>query len=230
MSERGDRRADRGLGGTLGSLTPSHLARRDAVGSALALSADGASGLEVAVRSVLDPERAEARPGFFAAFPRVRARAAGESCAADTLGLRRDRRSRRAPSRACSPRRALRRPGSLRVRGLDRATCADEGEVEHRARAARGAWRRGRVRDRAAIGRRGRGASVSDVRRRRGGRGARPSRARRAPGAARRGRRPRARTDRRPSSASSRSSGVEARSLRISPTVELTYAIFDELP
>jgi Protein of unknown function (DUF3352) len=57
-----------GSRGVLGSLTPliSPGATR---GAAAALSASDDGGLELAVRSGLDPERANSSPGFFSAFP-----------------------------------------------------------------------------------------------------------------------------------------------------------------
>jgi Protein of unknown function (DUF3352) len=55
--------------GQLGSFSP--LLEPDATqGAAVALAADDGE-LELSVRSVLDPDRAESRPGFFAAFPPV---------------------------------------------------------------------------------------------------------------------------------------------------------------
>jgi len=53
--------------GTLGTLTPL-IGPGSSRGAAASLSA-GDDGLELAVRSALDPERADEAPGFFAAFP-----------------------------------------------------------------------------------------------------------------------------------------------------------------
>ncbi len=73
-----------GAPGTLGSLTP-FISPGSTRGVGLALSADGAGGLEVAVRSALDPERTKSDPGFFAAFPPFEPGLPSE-LAADTLG------------------------------------------------------------------------------------------------------------------------------------------------
>jgi hypothetical protein len=72
--------ADRG---TLGTLTPL-LAPGATRGAAAALVATE-DGLELSVRSALDPERAESSPGFFAAFPPFEP-ALDERLAAGTLG------------------------------------------------------------------------------------------------------------------------------------------------
>jgi hypothetical protein len=72
--------ADRG---TLGTLTPL-LAPGASRGAAASLVATE-DGLELAVRSALDPERAESSPGFFDAFPAFEP-ALDERLAADTLG------------------------------------------------------------------------------------------------------------------------------------------------
>ncbi len=57
-----------GGGGGLGSLAP-FVSPGSTEGAAIALAADGAETLELAVRSRLDPERESASPGFFSAFP-----------------------------------------------------------------------------------------------------------------------------------------------------------------
>jgi Protein of unknown function (DUF3352) len=72
--------ADRG---TLGTLTPL-LAPGATRGAAAGLVATE-DGLELSVRSALDPERAESSPGFFAAFPPFEP-AVDERLAAGTLG------------------------------------------------------------------------------------------------------------------------------------------------
>ena len=55
--------------GTLGTLSPL-LAPGSTRGAAASLTATEDSGLELAVRSVLDPDKSRTAPGFFAAFPR----------------------------------------------------------------------------------------------------------------------------------------------------------------
>jgi hypothetical protein len=69
--------------GTLGTLTPL-LAPGATRGASAALAAT-TEGLEVSVRSALDPERAASLPGFFAAFPAFEP-ALAERLAADSLG------------------------------------------------------------------------------------------------------------------------------------------------
>jgi hypothetical protein len=69
--------------GTLGTLTPL-LAPGATRGASAALAAT-TEGLEVSVRSALDPERAASSPGFFAAFPAFEPGLA-ERLAADSLG------------------------------------------------------------------------------------------------------------------------------------------------
>jgi hypothetical protein len=69
--------------GTVGSLSPL-IEPAATTGAAVGLAATE-DGLELAVRSALDPQRAEASPGFFAAFPEFEPRLP-ERLAADSLG------------------------------------------------------------------------------------------------------------------------------------------------
>ena len=69
--------------GTLGTLTPL-IAPGSTTGAAASLSTSG-DGLELAIRSALDPEREESSPNFFAAFPAFEPDLP-ERLQADTLG------------------------------------------------------------------------------------------------------------------------------------------------
>ena len=69
LSREGVQELVAGARGALASLSP--LVGPGATrGAAASLTATEDAGLELAVRSVLDPDRAESAPGFFAAFPR----------------------------------------------------------------------------------------------------------------------------------------------------------------
>ena len=195
-------------------------------GLAASLSA-GDDELELAVRSALDPERAT-EPGFFAAFPAFEPSLA-ERLRPATARLPRRRRARPRRSPRCSPRPAPRLRGSPRASRTWSARCAASANVDLEARAARGARRRGGGGARAGPRRRRRAAdrrfhtccSLAD-----GVDEDAPARRCRAQGRCRGSPATSAGAGVRPGA---RSTGCETSSLRLSPTVELTYAVFDGL-
>ena len=218
-----------GSPGPLGSLTPLRRAGREPRGRR---GAERDRGRRARARR---PQRARPRagqgldPGFFAAFPRVRAGAARAAARRDSLaylgfgdpGEHRPRPARPGERAGAGDRGRLRGPGrrpATRGRGRSSsASCSTRSAARRRSRSSR----------RSAAARPA-APAVPDVRRRRGRRGARP-RALAAlqapladavdPGSDLQA----------PVFGQQQIAGVEARSLRISPTVELTYAIFDGL-
>ena len=224
VSRAGVDRLISGSRGQLGTLTP--LIEPGATrGVAASLTATG-DGYELAIRSLLDPERAAAAPGFFAAFPRFEprlpARLPGDALAylgfgdpGTTIGALLSQASAEAPGIASSFEdllRSLRKRGGVDVQGELLDALGDEGAFALAPRA----------------GEEERAATfpyvefVAD--------GVDEDRSRRALAtlqgplahAAPRG-------VQAPGFDQREIDGVETHSLRLSPTVELTYAVFDGL-
>ena len=178
------------------------------------------------------PSASEATPGFFAAFPAFEPDAA-ERLRPDDARLPRHRRPGARRSPRCSSQASAQAPGDRRgLRGPGRRRCASEADVDLEAScSARSATRR-RSRSSRPPGEppastAPAAAAVPAVPRRRGRRGRRPGGARRLQGPladASPGQRPGAGLRR------GRGRGCRRRSsLRVSPAVELTYAVFDGL-
>ena len=184
------------------------------------------------------PSGARPSPGFFAAFADVRARAARASCAATRSPTSASATPEETIDALLAPGDAPRRRGSPPgFDGPGRRACAGDGGRRPRARAARGARRRGGVRRRAGAASGDAEAERSAVRRRLPVPASSSPTASTRTGRARRSPRSRARSPRAARPASCRRpvfgeqqiDGVEAQVLRVSPAVELTYAVFDGL-
>ena len=226
-SRRGrGRRADRGDAGALGTLTPLRRAGREPRARRPSLTRDRGrrSSSRSAARSI--PSAPRPRP---ASSPPSRrsSRACPSACRSDSLaylgigepGTTVARAARPGQRAGAGDRGRLRGPRraacDARARSTSSATCSTRSAARRRSRSSATA------RDRPA-------PAFPRARRRRGRRASAPAeRSRRC-----RGRSPPPSTRQRPAGAvfgEQQIGGVEARSLRISPTVELTYAVFDGL-
>ena len=179
------------------------------------------------MRSVLDPERAKSAPGFFAAFPRFEPEPAGATLPRTRSPISGSA-SRAPPSAPCSPRPASRRRAWRRDSRPWSRACATSGvDIERDLLDSLGGEAAFALAPQPAeagpafpfLEFVAAGVDEDAARRALAALQAPLARVGRTPG----------RPDRRRCSESSEVDGVEARSLRISPAIELTYAVFDDL-